>query len=820
MKNKLKYIIPSLITFVILGIIYYFNGLYPFGDNPLVQVDADYLYIPALYKVYDFLHGTGNLFYTDIGFGNSLYASLIIQRSLFSPLNLLLFFVKRDNIVNLYGLFIMIKLCLVTLTCYIYIDKTHKVNYFYKVLFSILYTFNGFVILNYFNEIWLDIVILFPLLVLYLKRLLEKEDCLGYIIILSLCFIITFYFSYFIVLFILLYSFIYLNLYKKKKVKETIFKLGISTFIAFLISGFSSLPLMYQILNSARFNFDTYTGMFSTITMKSLYLLFSPFLIIIFIKLLTKFKKDKVNIYGYLILILLYIIPVIIDPINALLHGGSYWAFPYRYGYVTTFILMDACLYYFAKYDKNKEKNIFIRDIILSIWIIIFGIIGYNLNCTYRNNIITEGILLEISNAVYGHIVHMILIAFAMYLLILFIKNKWFKYIAIGVVSLYSVFLFTTWTFYYNSGYFLCTNAEELYSNMKMETDGRYKMGYNVYTPYFGFIFKVPTLDNWLHIIPEKKIYTYQDLGYYVTDTNVHSVGGTIFTDHLFNFKYMLSNDDKLNDDMFSLVDSYNYKYLLKYNYPSSYGVVFDKLEKIKKYNVFDYQNRIYQNLYNTDKKIIDYKEYEYDDKDEYMVSYKINKEGYLYFYAEYYYDIESICIDNDCQYEVDNYVRYLGYYNKDVGVKIKLKNNNHYINFMLGFINKDDIMNIKSDVKYKDNKYYVDVDNEKYLFLPINNIKGLHVYNNDKEVKVYEYLGNFVCIKLNKGENVIKIKYELPLFKLGMIFSILGLVLLCLYKKIVPNKLILNIAYWVFNLVILGVFIYYYFYSLFKYIV
>ena len=44
MKKKLKYIIPSLITFVILGVIYYFNGLYPFGDNPLVQVDADYLY--------------------------------------------------------------------------------------------------------------------------------------------------------------------------------------------------------------------------------------------------------------------------------------------------------------------------------------------------------------------------------------------------------------------------------------------------------------------------------------------------------------------------------------------------------------------------------------------------------------------------------------------------------------------------------------------------------------------------------------------------------------------------------------------------------
>ena len=110
MKKYIKYIVPSLITFLILGIIYYFNNLYPFGSKPLVQVDADYLYIPVLYKIYDLLHGVGNLFYDDIGLGNSLYASLIIQGSLFSPLNLLLYFVDRNSIIEFFGLFIIIKL--------------------------------------------------------------------------------------------------------------------------------------------------------------------------------------------------------------------------------------------------------------------------------------------------------------------------------------------------------------------------------------------------------------------------------------------------------------------------------------------------------------------------------------------------------------------------------------------------------------------------------------------------------------------------------------------------------------------------------------
>ena len=126
MKKYLNYIIPSLISFIILGIIYKFNNLYPFGSRPLVQVDADYIYIPIMYKIWDLLHYGGNIFYTDLGLGNSIYGSLIIQGSLYSPLNIILYLVSRDNLVNFMGTFIIIKLCLLSLTSYIYINnKSH-----------------------------------------------------------------------------------------------------------------------------------------------------------------------------------------------------------------------------------------------------------------------------------------------------------------------------------------------------------------------------------------------------------------------------------------------------------------------------------------------------------------------------------------------------------------------------------------------------------------------------------------------------------------------------------------------------------------------
>ena len=203
MKKYIKYLIPSIITFIIMAIIFKSNNLYPFGINPLLQVDADDLYVPTLYKLHDLLHSGGSIFYSNLGLGNSIYGSLIIQGSLFSPLNLLLYLVDRNNIINCFGLFIIIKLCLISLTSYIYINnKYNKIEYFYKVLFSILYTFSGYIIFNYYNDIWLDFIIIFPLLVMYLDKVLDNQNELGYIITLALSLIISFYVGVFILVFI------------------------------------------------------------------------------------------------------------------------------------------------------------------------------------------------------------------------------------------------------------------------------------------------------------------------------------------------------------------------------------------------------------------------------------------------------------------------------------------------------------------------------------------------------------------------------------------------------------------------------------------
>ena len=134
MKKKLKFIVPSLFVIAILSIIFCYHELYPFGGNSIVKVDADYQFITVLYRIFDFLHGNGSIIYDDIGNGNNIYISMIIQGSIFSPTTLLLYFTSRSNIINFFNIIVIVKLCLISLTTYIYINKTFSP--FHSFLFS------------------------------------------------------------------------------------------------------------------------------------------------------------------------------------------------------------------------------------------------------------------------------------------------------------------------------------------------------------------------------------------------------------------------------------------------------------------------------------------------------------------------------------------------------------------------------------------------------------------------------------------------------------------------------------------------------------
>jgi len=826
--KKIRFLIPFVISILIFFVIFMLGDLYPFGDGTLIQVDADYQYVPVLYRIYDFIHGNGNIIYDDIGMGNNIYISMIIQGSIFSPLSLLLYFTSRENIVNYFNIIVMMKICLISLSCYVYIDRSYKVNEYYKIIFSLLYAFSGWVLLNYFNVMWLDCVILFPLIVMYLDKLLNDSKYVGYIITLSMSLIISYYISYFILLFILFYTFMYVFLkLDKSKIKEVVFRIGICTFIAILISSFSLLPALYQTIISSRIDGHGISDIFKNIINKSLYLMLSSVFFVIFIMLVGKYKKDGRNIYIYLILFMLFSIGILVEPINLAMHMGSYWSFPYRYSFIAIFIMMIGSLYYISNYKIAGYAK---YNVIRFILFLILGMCLVYGNHLYCDDIREGMILLDFNDIdIFKYILVLFSIVVVMIMISFSFRNRYFKYISFSIVCLLEIFVYSSWCMYNNDGYYLSSDVNDMYKNMDIVNSdiGRYKIDYMYYTPDIGFIHRINTLDNWLHILPSSEIDIYKRLGYGNSNTSVRSYGGTVLTDWLFNVRYLI-NDKNMDNNIYNLLDRYDRYYLYEYNYDSNFGYIYDN-KNVDDYEYLDgfrLHNRIYRDIIGKDNDIVNVDSYnDMVVNDVYVVDYHISEIGYLY--IDFIYDIDYIDYikvnGRYINYFNENYIIDLGIYDSDVKIEIGVKDIDS-ISFDIGFIKYSDVMELESsgiEVVRIDNGYdielYNDMDDGR-LFLPINNIDGVYAYVNDSKVEIESYMNNFVSIKLDSGDNKIEVRYEMPLFKLGIILSILGVICLLLYRFIIPNRIILNIMYYVYIGLCLLLYVYFYGYSMIRY--
>lgn len=823
MKKYIKYMIPSLITTIILLIIFYRNDLYPFMDNSIVQVDADYQFIPVLYKIFDIIHGHGNLFYSSIGLGNSIYTSMIIQGSIFSPITLLLYFTSRDNINNYFNILIIVKMALLSLTSYIYFKYKFRVREFYLILFSVVYAFSGWVLLNYFNIMWLDSVILFPLIMLYLDKLIKDNNYCGYIITLALSFIISYYITTFILIFVFIYSYFnVLIIEPREKEKKTILMLGLSTVIAILISSFSVVPALYHTFNSSRLSSGGNYDLLANTINKIIYLMGMSLPTVLLFMMIFKYKNDKKRIFVYLSLLVLYSIGIVLEPINATMHFGSYWSFPYRYSFITIFIMISISLYYLSKYDIKEGKIRIIPMILISILI---GVVIY-LNSIYYYDIKNSQITLDFNDfSIFKYMLIMLIIFLFMKIFTLLIRNRIFVKIFLVITTLVEIFITSSWAMYYSSGYYLVKEARELNNTLELSNNNidRYKIDYPYYSIDYPFMLDVPALDNWLHILPRGMTNTYKSLGYLISDTSIKATGGTIFTDNLLNLNYVISKrelDNRIYDPINTSEKYKLYKYIDKIGfgvvYPSNNIITDNELEG------FDLQNNIYNSLFNTKEELIDIKTFYISDESNCLnISDNIDSDSYIYLdFTNFGNDINTLKVNNEYLYNLDNYIEYLGIYNGDIDIEICPKEDRYLESVDLGIIPihryNEFVNSMKQDVKVSyDNGYFIEVFNDeddRSLFLPINNIKGLDIKLNGKKVKADRYLDNFISIKLSKGSNKITIKYHEPYFLISILLSIIGIVMLFILKYLkLNNKYLLNISYYIF--IVMGILIYLYFY-------
>ncbi|MGN0463464.1 MAG: YfhO family protein [Acutalibacteraceae bacterium] len=184
-------------------------GLFPFGDTTILRMDLYHQYGPLFAELYDRVTSGGSLMYSwNSGLGSSFFGNYCNYLS--SPIGFLVMLIAgHKNIPEAIAVMVLLKAALSALTFSLYLKKSqHKSNYI-TVGFAVLYSFCGWFIAYYWNVMWIDAMILLPLVALGIERIIDNGKPWLYLGALALTMLSNYYMSYMMCIFAVMYFIAY-----------------------------------------------------------------------------------------------------------------------------------------------------------------------------------------------------------------------------------------------------------------------------------------------------------------------------------------------------------------------------------------------------------------------------------------------------------------------------------------------------------------------------------------------------------------------------------------------------------------------------------
>lgn len=251
-KKILVYALSALIPVTIFLIATIINGYLPFGKEMLNAYDSFTQYSGMLLEYKNLLR-TGNIFYSwNAGLGFNFFGTLTYYGA--SPLNLLCVFATPKNYPFFITFMTFLRFALLGITMCFYLEKKGT-KPFYIVLFSTIFALMGYTSTYYYNYIWIDSIIMLPLVIHGLEKLINENKPKFYIISLGFTILINYYIGYMICIFVFVY-FLYklINKQDKKKVIKTFV---ISSLLAGLIGAIAIIPSYFALQTGKSILFET-----------------------------------------------------------------------------------------------------------------------------------------------------------------------------------------------------------------------------------------------------------------------------------------------------------------------------------------------------------------------------------------------------------------------------------------------------------------------------------------------------------------------------------------------------------------------------------
>ncbi|MCB5038527.1 YfhO family protein [Streptococcus mutans] len=209
-KKAQVLLLSALLPMLIMLVVWFFMGVFPFGRNTLMAVDFGQQYI----GLYGFLKHTvltgdwSGLFYS---FSKSIGGAMIgvWGFNLISPFNLLYILLPLTQFKWAVFLTIWLRYGAMGLSFAYLLVKRYKAmdyNLWLPPLMATAYALSGMIVSYQMNPIFYDAMITLPLLIICLEEVIDGAKPFKYIFLLALTMLLHFYMGYMICLFIALYT--------------------------------------------------------------------------------------------------------------------------------------------------------------------------------------------------------------------------------------------------------------------------------------------------------------------------------------------------------------------------------------------------------------------------------------------------------------------------------------------------------------------------------------------------------------------------------------------------------------------------------------
>lgn len=260
----LAFLIPSVLILGVMAVLH----ITPFGDTSVFLWDAKLQYKDYMGFYWDVLHGEASL---DYSAGKSLGGGMfgLFAYYLSSPLNLLIVFFSKDAIPLFMALLIVLRIGLCGLSSFYYIRLRFKLDNAAALLLSSAYALIEYNVYNCNNPMWLDGVIILPLVAAGIWKLIIDGKALLLWFSVGLSIISNWYSAYMVCLMSIVYFFFELTassdfrpLYAIKTKFDVVIKYAITMVFGVLAGMVVLLPACLSLIGGkATNNLSFFSGL-------------------------------------------------------------------------------------------------------------------------------------------------------------------------------------------------------------------------------------------------------------------------------------------------------------------------------------------------------------------------------------------------------------------------------------------------------------------------------------------------------------------------------------------------------------------------------